>query len=91
MELIKILEELLSEVGDASATGFSLVKPNLKGKFLKIIDKINSDKSRKEYGGEEPFKVKYVASIGPNKYNIDISGMVSNVTPRHCPKIYLSV
>lgn len=86
MKLTKILEDIMSEIGDASATGYSLTKPNLKGKFVKLVDKINSNKSKKEYGGEEPFKVKYVATIGSNQYNIDISGVVRNTTPGTVPR-----
>ena len=82
MKLTSILQEVLSEIGDASATGFTLKKPsNIKGLIQKLIDRINSDKINKEYGGYALFKTKYVASIGNNKYNIDISGEVWNTTP----------
>lgn len=86
MKLTKILQEVLSETGDASATGFSLSKPNLKNKFQPYVDKINSNPSKKQYGGEEPFKVNYTATIGENKYAIKISGVVKNVTPGTVPR-----
>jgi hypothetical protein len=78
MKLTKILKEVMSEIGDASAQGFSISKPDVKGIIKKALDKINSSKSKIEYGREEPFKVKYIATIGSNKYTIDISGMVEN-------------
>jgi hypothetical protein len=80
MKLTSLLQEVLSEIGDASAAGFSLTKPKVTGTIKKALDKINNVDSKREYGGEEPFKVRYVASIGPNKYNIDISGRVKNLT-----------
>ena len=86
MKLREILEQVVSEIGDASAEGFSLSKPNIKAPINKALDKINSSESRRKYGGEEPFKVRYTASVGNNKYLIDISGMVSNVTPGTVPR-----
>jgi len=86
MKLTKILESIMTEIGDASAEGYSLSKPNIKGPINKALDKINSSESKKQYGGEEPFKVRYTASVGTNKYLIDISGKVSNVTPGTVPR-----
>jgi hypothetical protein len=87
MKLTKILESVLTtEIGDASAEGFSLLKPNVKGAINKALDKLNSSESKRNYGGEEPFKIRYTASIGTNKYNIDISGMVRNTTSGTSPR-----
>ena len=77
MKLFKILETVLSEIGDASAKGYTLTHPtpnSIQSKMLKLVQSLE-----KTPYAEKEYKVKYVATIGENQYNIEISGQVARV------------